>query len=252
MRHVLSLSVLTLALAASAQASIIGVSTGTPSGGMRIVGFGDTGPSIFPSPPDGKGVVSWLAGYQNCSAAGSLQTCTLSGNYLDTGTQSTPGGGGAFSFETRYDSAEVAGLPVPNLGVIQSSIPDNDPNSLYNNFTLLAQGQSVLFTLRLTPSGGGPQIVRYFGFQTPTNFLTDFGFNFSFIDSMCTGLAANAGCGVGNVSLTPQATIAGSTTFSFDFPNLPAPPSVPEPATLALMLVGLAAVAAKRRSIAAN
>jgi uncharacterized protein (TIGR03437 family) len=136
---------------------------------------------------EGQSKVSW----GTCAFDGTKTNCTLSGSF--TGFD----GGGIYSFVLSYPGNGA----FPLIAVSQS--PGND--------LIVYQAQSQYsLVITLTTNTGGT--ISFYSFA---NFSFFFAPGFA-----CTGVAT---CSVGQVGLTPNATISGTVTGSFD----PTPVIVP-------------------------
>jgi uncharacterized protein (TIGR03437 family) len=133
----------------------------------------------------GQSKMSWGA----CTFDGTTTTCTLSGPY--TGFA----GGGNYSFVITY-----AGNGAFPLNAITNPGSDQFSAQSTNNFSL---------TITLVENNG--PTVSFYSFAN---------FNFQYSAPTCTGVA---NCRVGEVGLTPNATITGKIVGSFD----PTPAIVP-------------------------
>jgi uncharacterized protein (TIGR03437 family) len=130
---------------------------------------------------EGQSKMTWGA----CAFDGTNTTCTLSGPYTGFGP------GGTYSFVVSY----AGNGPFP-LNAITA------PGS--NLFFARATSNST-FSITLTQNNNLPAI----------SFYSFANFNFLFSSPICTGVAASA-CSVGQVGLTPNATITGPVTGTFD------------------------------------
>ncbi len=178
------------------QQVILGALSLTTSGGLTLEGLGET------LPGSGIGQVRYILG--NCLQTTSTE-CTLSGTYQEApNSEFTPNATGSFTMVFTYAGTG----PVPLIAA------SNSPGSDTVSFTDLG---GSLFTLTLSPETGG-EIVAHF----PAAIAADtFGFS-AFLEpgSPCTGLLAGQSCGVGQVGLTPGASITGNVqSFSFAIPD---------------------------------
>jgi uncharacterized protein (TIGR03437 family) len=130
---------------------------------------------------EGQSKMTW----GNCAFDGTSTKCTLSGPFTGLGA------GGTYSFVVSY----AGNGPFPLNAVSQSPGSDLIFFQATNNF-------SFVITLAET---NGPTI----------SFYSFANFSFFFSSPTCTGVAATA-CRVGQVGLTPNATIIGPITGSFD------------------------------------
>jgi uncharacterized protein (TIGR03437 family) len=128
----------------------------------------------------------------SCTFDGTNTSCTLSGPFTGLGA------GGTYSFVVSY----AGNGPFPLNAVSRSPGSDQFFAQATNNY-------SFVITLAET---NGPAI----------SFYSFANFNFIYSGATCTGVAATA-CSVGQVGLTPNATITGPITGSFD----PAPAITP-------------------------
>ena len=123
-------------------------------------------------------------GWGTCTYDGTNTTCTLSGPFTGFGK------GGTYSFVVVYPGNGE----FPLNAVSQS--PGND------RFFAQATGP-FSFTITLAENGG-----------PSTSFYSFANFNFVYANATCTGNPPS--CGVGQVGLTPNATISGHITGAFD------------------------------------
>lgn len=128
---------------------------------------------------EGQNTVTW----GTCAFDGTNTNCTLSGPYTGFGA------GGTYSFVLSY----------PGNGAFPLKAVSQSPGS--NLFSFQATSQYSL-VITLTPSSGAP--ISFYSFAN---------FNFLFSSATCTGVAS---CAVGQVGLTPGATIVGPITGTFD------------------------------------
>jgi uncharacterized protein (TIGR03437 family) len=126
----------------------------------------------------GQSKMSWGA----CAFDGTNTSCTLSGAYTGFG------GGGNYSFVITY----------PGNGVFPLNAITNPGSDLFT-----AQATSN-FSLTITLVENNGPTVLFYSFAN---------FNFLFSAPTCTGVAT---CSVGQVGLTPNATITGPITGNFD------------------------------------
>ena len=165
-----------LFLAAAAPHASAIVTLGTSTQNFGLTGIGGN------SAGQGQSKMSWGA----CIYDGATTTCTLSGPFTGLGA------GGTYSFVVSY----------PGNGPFPLNAVSQTPGSDF--FFAQATGNyNFVITLEET---GGPTI----SFYSFANFNFLFGNTFA-----CTGVPSTA-CGVGQVGLTPNATITGPITGSFD------------------------------------
>jgi uncharacterized protein (TIGR03437 family) len=171
-----------LFLAAAPQLHAI-VTLGQSTQNFGLTGIGGN------SQGEGQSVMSW----GSCAFDGTNTNCTLSGSYTNSSATATLGASGTYSFVITY-----AGKGTFPLNAV-STTPGG------NMFTASATSNFSL-VITLTPAN-----------LPAVNFYSFYNFNFVFIASLdtCTGVSA-ASCNVGQVGLTPGATIVGPITGSFD------------------------------------
>jgi uncharacterized protein (TIGR03437 family) len=167
----------TAALILSAPASAI-VTLGTSTQNFGLTGIGGN------SSGQGQSLMSWGA----CSYNGTTTSCTLSGPYTGFGSS----GNGTYSFVVSY----AGNGTFPLNAVSQTPGSDLFYAQATANFNLV---------ITLTPSNGATPVILY-------SFAN---FNFYYSGATCTGVPA-ASCGIGQVGLTPGATITGTITGNFD------------------------------------
>jgi uncharacterized protein (TIGR03437 family) len=131
---------------------------------------------------EGQSATTW----GSCGFDGTNTNCTLSGPYTGLGA------GGIYSFVLSYPGNG----PFPLNAVSQSPGSNLFSYQATNNFSLV---------IKLAQNNG--PAISFYSFANFSFFFTS--------SAKCTGVAATA-CGVGQVGLTPNATIAGPITGSFD------------------------------------
>ena len=124
-----------------------------------------------------------LMGWGSCVYDGTNTTCTLSGPFTGLGK------GGTYNFIVTY----------PGNGTFPLNAVTNAGS---DQFFAQATG-SLSFLITLVENGG-----------PTTNFYSFANFSFVFSSATCTGISTS--CGVGQVGLTPGATITGPIGGSFD------------------------------------
>jgi len=194
-----------------ASAAVVTVSLGTSAQDFTLTGLGSVPPGVGSFSMDQGSVVF----------DGTTSVFTLSGAIIS----GTPGyGTGTYSFVTSY-------LGAPDLNsVIGRSNPADISRLQYRS---LAPDVTMAITL-FTPSGTVSHNLYSGGAFSP-------GAGWSFVFSgppVCTGVAT---CLHNPVGLTPGATMTGPVTIGVQF-VIPDAPAVPEPASWALMIGGLALV----------
>ncbi len=156
--------------------------------GLSNQNFGLTGIGVGTA-GEGQSKITW----GSCAFDGTNTNCTLSGPYTGLGK------GGTYGFVITY----AGNGPFPLNAITPNASTDLFSARATNNFSL---------TITLAPTDG-PSI----------SFYSFANFNFLFTSAAtCTGLAASD-CRVGAVGVTPNATITGPITGSFD----PAPAITP-------------------------
>jgi uncharacterized protein (TIGR03437 family) len=171
------LKIFAIALLFAAPATAI-VTLGTSTQNFQLTGLGGN------SSGQGQSLMKW----GSCTYDGTNTTCTLSGQYTGFGSS----GNGAYSFVVSYPGNGT----FPLNAVSQTPGSDLFYAQATSNFNLV---------ITLTPSGGAPPVMLY-------SFAN---FNFYYSGATCTGVPA-ASCGIGQVGLTPNATITGTVTGNFD------------------------------------
>ncbi len=153
--------------------------------GVSNQNFGLTGLGGNPT-GQGQSKMTW----GTCAFDGTNTTCTLSGPYTGLGN------GGTYSFVVSY----------PGNGAFPLNAVSQTPGS--DRF--FAQAVSnYSFYATLAPTNGST--IYFYSFAN---------FSFVFSNATCTVVSAST-CGVGQVGLTPNATITGPITGSFDpAPNI--------------------------------
>jgi uncharacterized protein (TIGR03437 family) len=144
----------------------------------------------------------------SCAFDGTNTTCSLTGPYTGLGA------GGTYSFTVKY----TGNGPFPLNAVSQTPGSDLFFAQATNNFD---------FFITLTQNSG--PVISFYSFAN---------FSFFFSGATCTGVTA-ASCSVGQVGLTPNATITGPVTGSFD----PAPAITPSGVVSAANYGGFSSIA---------
>jgi uncharacterized protein (TIGR03437 family) len=133
--------------------------------------------------PDGSGNGQSKVTWGTCSFDGTNTNCSLSGNYTSTA------GGGTYNFVVSY----AGNGAFPLIAVSRS------PGSDLISYQAISNSSLVI---TLTPTNAAP--ISFYSFAN---------FSFFFANPSCAGVAT---CGVGQVGLTPNATITGPVNGSFD------------------------------------
>jgi hypothetical protein len=181
--------------ATTACAAIVGQSTST-TGQLQYVGLGDVG--------GGVGSGQYTLG--DCAFAAGTTVCTLSGSYTESAQSThTPGQGGTFTLTMSYSGNGTT-------PVVARSVSAN------SDILQFATVGTAVFKLTLHPTSGGEVVGLY-----PAAVFAD-SINFSaFLDPTnysCAGLAVSQPCTVGQVGVTPGATIKGPIKpLQFSFPE---------------------------------
>jgi uncharacterized protein (TIGR03437 family) len=166
-----------VALLLAVPASAI-VTLGTSTQNFQLTGLGGN------STGQGQSLMKWGA----CTYDGTTTSCTLSGPYTGFGTS----GNGTYSFVVSY----AGNGTFPLNAVSQTPGSDLFYAQATANFNIV---------ITLTPSGGATPVILY-------SFAN---FNFYYSGATCTGVPSTS-CGIGQVGLTPGATINGTITGNFD------------------------------------
>jgi hypothetical protein len=206
-----------LALAGSAAAGTTIINLGQSSQDYILFGQGPVSPGV--------GSFTNAQGSESYDSGTNTTTDTLSGlisSSTDPGLSS-----GNYSFVTTY-----LGMPIGSGGTqVQSQSNPSDLAFFFYDFL----DPSVDMTLFLTGTPEGSlsiPLVTNGAFDGP-------GFSFLYVTATCTGVSV---CTQNNVGLTPGATQFGPVTITVSLT------SVPEPASWALMLIGVAALGGALRA----
>ena len=201
--------------APAALAGTVSVFTNASSQGFTLYGQGPIAPGIG-SFKIGQGSGSYDAG-------ANLSTFTLSGTIAG----GAPGwNSGTFAFITTY-----AGQDTPQAGPDAPPGQSNPSDTNEFFYDTLDPSTSMKLVLTGTPSGDHTiPLVKGGAFLGPS-------FSFAYVFSTCSGVAV---CDQNTVGLTPGASESGPVIISAAF-------NVPEPATWAMLLVGLGGLGAAMR-----
>jgi hypothetical protein len=231
-----------LGLAVSgAQAQEVSLTLGTSSQEFTQIGIQNGGYESL-------GLYGYWNLVQGACSGTTATTCTLSGSFTSSITGLTSG---TYTWVTQY-AGSTLGANVPQ-GVSETVPGGTGTDSGRFNYIFL--GASDQQTLTLVTSGGTYVIPFVTNGQFDAN--TTFDFNPSGALT-CTGLPAGTGCGALNAGLVAGASVAALVTMNVSFddpvktvtpppPPPPPPAGVPEPTTLALLGLGLAAVGFRSR-----
>lgn len=224
-----------LAVTAAAMA-LSAAGAGTASAGTIFVNMGPTAENftLYGQGAYAPGLGSFTIGQGSSTYDVGTNTSTFTMTGAITGG-SAGWNSGTFAFVTKY-----SGVDTPQAGPNAPEAVSNPANSNEFFYSALPGNDSMTLELFGTPSGNHTiQLVTAGNFDGP-----GFGFGYT-AGGGCTGVAV---CGQNNVGLTPGATIFGPVDISVSFA------AVPEPATWAMMLVGLGGLGAmmrRRKALAA-
>src|ERR1700722_1542176 len=163
----------------------------------------------FLSPRAWANVATFTDSSQNVTFTG------LGGNAQGAGVNSVAWGTCVFDGKTTNCTVSAPFTGVGDGGVITLlvSYPGNGPTPL--TATSISPGNNQIFLTFAPGSGASFQVALTESDGTTINFYQTSSFYFNFSDSTCTGLP-DPSCNVGEVGLTPNATITGPIVGTFD------------------------------------
>lgn len=165
----------------------------------------------------------------SCLFAAGRTSCTTTGAYAEVAGSANPGATGTYSWRMTW------------LGNIPNPVEAKSVSAGSNILSLLSVPPGAFFEVTL--SNGSYANLDFGAQDTPNPTGGSLNWQAFFGQSSCTGSPAT--CSVGSVGLTNGATISG-TMSAFNMQLTYPSSTVPEPSTLVLCAIGIAAVAARR------